>query len=363
MGSTKKSTKRVLGGIGAVAAAILVIAGLAAVVSRLRASGTSTPTLRAIETGSLVGVAANISFGSITIDGAKEEGTPPFFFNLGSTATTITYVAPPFRTQTCTVSWAANTDSSSPLNTSGSHCSGTSEVIDGSFGGKTLAASTSLFFWFTLGDLPVSLQASALGLLDRTILPVSQSASVPPGQYYATGRDTHGMILSHQDDTALTAQASLLLPTPQQLSAPTSWCHALICPLQFDYIDAYDVAHSAPPGKLWAVEIPLALDWRFSTADDQTVSVEYGSEDSSAIITNLVLDAHDIWHLAQSGLQDQIHHLSPTAFCDEGQTELTSALEYHQALQVQFGGYGISDHGLAGCELQIMHNMGRWPGE
>ena len=215
MGSAKKSTKRVLGGIGAAAAVILVILGLAAVVSQLTSSGTSNPTVRPIETGSLIAVVANISFGSITVGSGKESGTPPFFFNLGSTATTITYAAPPFRTQTCTVSWAANPDSSSPLNTSGSHCIGTGEVIDGSFGGKTLAASTSLFFQFTVGDLPAALQTSAVALVGRTILPVSQSTSVPAGQYYATRRDAHGMILSRQTPTTLTAQASLLLPTPQ----------------------------------------------------------------------------------------------------------------------------------------------------
>ncbi len=213
------------------------------------------PAPHASKSRSEVAIAANLSFGSVIVDGKKLVGEPSFEFSAAPGGDLVTYSAPPFLARSCRVFWIGSGGDAS-LGTSGSNC----EMNIASVRVSSWVSSWNvLTFGFGLRDLPPSYQATALSFVRKAITPASLSLAVPSGQYYATGRDGMGMILSRQATTPLTAIVSLLLPTPQDLATSTTWCSEPICP-------ALSTPGGATPisrDQLWVVQIPLVMSWLF----------------------------------------------------------------------------------------------------
>ncbi|MGO8949055.1 MAG: anti-sigma factor family protein [Ktedonobacterales bacterium] len=350
--------KRLLQGLGAVAAVILLIVGFAEVLNRNSGSGGPAPTPQVINNESLIVVESNLSFGSVTIDGATEVGKPPFFINLPSGEVTVTYAAPPFRTESCLVSWAVP-NSHPPLNVRGASCYSSDNFpeVRGKMNGQPLGTSNALNFEFGLTDLPSNLQSTALDFVNQVVTPVSLSQTVPPGQYYATGLDGQGMILSRQATTSLSAQVSVVLPTAQDLASPISQCPVLICASQGLPLEP-NSTKSVVAGKLWEVTIPRAMNWQFSLPGGQLVGSEHVGGIPSELGVTLVLDSHEMWHLAQpANLLDELRQPIPQTFCGVEENELQSALAYHHAGNQ----YSFNQPNLgvpAGCEIQITQDNG-----
>ena len=304
---------------------------------------------------SQVTIVANLNFGSVTVNGKKLAGKPPFLFSAAPSGDTVIYVAPPFAPRSCHLFWYGS-GASAQLGAGGSNCQMSSETVRVSSWAVT--SSYVLNFQFGLDDLPAALQATALDFVRQVITPASLPITVPRGQYYATGRDGRGMILSRQATTPLTAVISLLLFTPQDLVASSSWCSELICPA-LD-IPPVRAAIPAPAGQLWAVQIPSVMSWQFLLPDGQGVGTEHQSQTSSDATVVLALDAQQRWHLASfvspTAIVDERRLMIPNSLCTTGMIELSSALQDHQA-----GGLELStsiDHGLAGCEIQITQTDG-----
>ena len=303
---------------------------------------------------SQVTIVANLNFGSVTVNGKKLVGKPPFLFSAAPSGDTVMYSAPPFALRTCRVFWYG-TGASAQLGAGGSNCQMSYETVRVS---SWVTSSYVLNVQFGLDDLPAALQATALDFVRQVMTPASLSITVPRGQYYATGRDGRGMILSRQATTPLTAVISLLLPTPQDLVASSLWCSELICPA-LD-IPPVRAAIPVPAGQLWAVQIPLVMSWQFLLPDGQRVGTEHQSQISSDATVVLALDAQHHWRLAPfvspTGILVERRQMIPNSLCITGMNELSSALQDHQA-----GGLELStsiDHGLAGCEIQITQTDG-----
>jgi hypothetical protein len=251
------------------------------------------------------------------------------------------------------VFWYANT-APPQLGASGTNCelSFTSQPV-----GNQLNASYVLNFQFRLEDLPEALQTTAVSFLRQVISPMSLSATIPGGQFYATGRDNRGLILSQLSSSPLTARVSLLLPSPQDLTSFNSWCPELIC-ATLDVPSGYD----ALPGSsvLWAVEIPLALDWQFLTQQGQVVGREHQSQLGPNTAVILSLNGRKQWRLAQYAspadfLAQQLRMI-PSSLCATGMNELSWALQTLQPGSPNMT--PTNDHGVDGCEIQLTHENG-----
>jgi hypothetical protein len=314
--------------------------------SRLSAS-TPTPST----SDSLVAIQSNLSFGSVSIDGKKLPGKPPFFFQLTSRGATIVYSAPPFAPQTCQVSWTGD-GTQIPINVRGPTCSLNYDIVSATVHGQVIAAFSGVVFESGMGDLPAIFQASALDFVRKVVTPVSLSTTVPVGQYYATGRGTRGMILSRQATKPLDAQVSLLVPSPQELSS-SALCPQLLC-AGFD-LPLGPATPAASKDQLWASLMPWAMTWKFLQPDGQLVGMERNSQISSITILILALDSQHHWHLGQyaspADLLDAQRQNIHSTICDTGVSELESALQsqqdFNQTVAV------VTDKGLAGCIFKI----------
>ncbi len=314
----------------------------------------SVPTPLADTNTPQVSIVANLAFGSVTVDGKKLAGPPPLFFSPAPSGDAVVFLAPPFAPQTCRVFWYG-AGLSAQLGAGGSSCEMSSMNVTVS---DRVSSSYTLDFQFGLEDLSPGLQATALDFVRQVVTPVSLATTVPAGQYYASGRDGQGMILSRQATAPLTAQVSLLLPTPQDLASSASWCSALIC-VALD-VPQVPNATRGSSNELWATEIPLAMNWQFLLPDNQLVGMEHQSQVASDISLILALDSHHQWHLGQfaapTDLQGEQRQLIPAAICGTGVNELVSAFQDQQA-----GGAILiarHDHGLGGCEIQITQTDG-----
>jgi hypothetical protein len=252
------------------------------------------------------------------------------------------------------------TDALAQLGAGGSTCQISFDVVTES---NLVTSSYVLTFQFGLGELPVALQATTQDYVRRAIAPASLSLAVSSGQYYATGRDSKGMILSRQATTPLTAVVSSLLPTPQDLAASNAWCSEIICPaLGISLVQAATPAHI---DQLWVVQIPLIMSWQYLRPDGQRVGAGYQSQASVATTIGLVVDAQQQWQLAPftspQALVEQQRQMIPEILCSTGINELSSALQIQHAGQLEVN--SSADHGLAGCEIHITHYNGTVTGK
>ena len=299
----------------------------------------------------LVAVQSNLSFGSVSIDGKKLVGKPPFFFQLLGSGATVVYTAPPFTPQTCKVSWTGNA-TAIPINVHGRTCILNYDIVSATVHGQVVAAFSGVVFEFGMGDLPATLQASARDFVRQVVTPVSLSTTVPVGQYYAIGRNARGMILSRQATTPLDAQVSLQLPTTLDPSS-SALCPDLLC-AGFD-LPVSPATPAVSKDQLWASQLPLAMTWQFLQPDGRLVGMEPNSRISSITILLLALDSQHHWHLAQyaspADLLDAQRQSIHSTVCEMGMSELETALQSQQKLSQTVA--DITDQGVAGCKIRI----------
>jgi hypothetical protein len=302
----------------------------------------------------VVSIVANLSFGTVSVNGKPLSGKPPYSFQVAPGGDTVRYLAPPFSPQTCRVFWYGN--SSPPqLGAGGTNCelSYTSQAVD-----DQVKSSYVLNFEFRLEDLPAALQTTAVSFLRQIITPVSLSTTVPRGQYYATGRDSRGLIVSRRAASPLTARVSLRLPTAQDLTALNSWCPELIC-AALNVPSVGDVLPGSSK-QLWAIQVPLALDWHFVTRQGQVVGTEHQSQLGPDTVLILAMDGRQNWHLGQysslNGFLNQQLRTIPNSLCTTGMNELLEAVQTLQPGNPDM--IPTNDHGVEGCEIELTQNNG-----
>ncbi|HEY2595167.1 MAG TPA: hypothetical protein VGK33_14840, partial [Chloroflexota bacterium] len=251
---------------GSVVALLLVVvwALLRGVVPSLPGSASTTPSGGAPIPPTVV-IAANISFGVVTLNGKQLAGSLPVVtttaFRMG--ANVVTLSAPPFQPHTCTISV------SGPGPTIGQAWVGGG--VGCSFGtgvtyyvhGADLTPDFAVVISLDSTDLPSDQAAQAYATTTQAIAAVPPPTIIPSGQYYAVGLDAQGHLIARQAATPLQADVLVGAPDPQE---QTGACSAQrLCATYPGYL-AELAGETAPAGRrAWEVAVGLTLSWRYTS--------------------------------------------------------------------------------------------------
>ncbi len=351
--------------VGLVAICALVVFGLLRSTASLLPHPQATATPAATDASQqLIGIIANVSYGAVTVDGKKLSGSPPFAFRPKPEGDTVTFSAPPFATHTCSVQISAD-GSLNTASASDNNCAyGSSSGVPVTSGGRTVFVDNYIEFDFGVDDLPDDLKASALALVQQSIKPVSVTTTVPAGQYYASGRNTLGMIQSRLATSPLTAKVTLAIPSAQQMTGPNNFCTEIICSGGGPFVDQYGQVQPLPQGKYWNVYIPLAISWLFLTADGRVVGSENDGESGGGEGGVLQLDDSEHWHFMPSlqssiGVEDDLRQQLPEDICNSETSELYNALQNEQVGNSNMSPDDPNNtNGLVGCLIHITESDG-----
>jgi hypothetical protein len=201
-------------------------------------------------------------------------------------------------------------------------------------------------------DLPPDLRDSALAATRQAVsqTPVRRT-TVPVGQYYTTGLDVNGMIVSQRATQPLTAELSVAPystesgVSSQFVGAPFAGCSDLQC-------GGYTSDHPIP-GTGWFVEVGVMEVWRFSTASGDlagTVALPI----QRPFVVALTYTPSDGWRLADVGsLPDPLTTAQNSASsCD------TAFMLLSRLLAGGFGGSALGNNAAEGCEIQLSVQSG-----
>lgn len=219
-------------------------------------------------------IASNISYGTVTVNGVRLGDTLPVMATLTAGSNFIKLDAPPFLPVSCVVTGLPVTPVVDPASVG--RCSITFDRID------TALAHTVVNVLLTGTDLPPDALANAERVVVDDLAQVALgTATVPPGQYYATGATEPGAITSRKATEPLRAVPSIILAPANDDVFPSDAlsagamtgsdprttldrCADLGCALPVD------AGYTVPPHG-WLIGTALALDWRFTTATGQAV--------------------------------------------------------------------------------------------
>jgi hypothetical protein len=199
----------------------------------------------------VLSITSNVSSGTLTINGRVQRAALPLQVALTSTARlSVTLAAPPFRPLTCTVPPApAPPGTFNPCLLSG-------------YAPPTYRAVVALSLLLGLEALPPLMQQQVLAGL-KSQANFQADTTVPSGWSIPTGLTSVGGITSQVTMVPLQARARLT-PSPQDLLEHDPSCDERLC--------YAPLAAAVPSTPLWALALPVVLDWRFTNAAGQVVS-------------------------------------------------------------------------------------------
>lgn len=327
----------------------LMLAALVAVVAIFRGvipSASQTPNgqaaLQPTTVVPAVLIESNINFGTVIINGQRQRGKLPLLFAALNRAYRITVEAPPFSPETCTVAFdhGALVDN------------GTCSVGSGNFtaitaNGITATPSYSIELDFSAGDLPPDQHNQVNTLLARSVSQ-QQKTTVPAGSYIATRFNSDATITSQRVTTPVQATASLIA-SDNFGSQMMGSCSGLICQGGIDPSEMPLLT-----GNVWAIDVPVALRWRFTTSTGQVVS-DVLFPVAGLQTTLLAYSADTGWILSpqSSALPFTIPNALSNLDC------LTGTQVMQQLAPTAGVGYGItSGPDIQGCQINLIDQSG-----
>ncbi|HEY7349980.1 MAG TPA: hypothetical protein VH599_16805 [Ktedonobacterales bacterium] len=337
------SRRKRLAQLGLVVAMLVVAAFTlrSVIVPAPSVASTPTPTLF-VSSPSLV-IESNLAFGTVTINGKRQDSAAPLLVAAHGDDYTITLAAPPFRPVSCHFTL-------SRLPTMGyfppGACSG---LKAGSAPGKSLGVMTvhgvtgfpsyALFLGVSWDDLLPDQQGQVAALL-RQVLSTQSKLTIPAHAAIATRASANGTITSQRTAAPLQATTSLF-PRASLTDPYHQFCQAQVCP-----VSSGPQFMAELHGPVWGIYVALALRWQFRSASGGVVSdVTY----PTAGYANLFLSYSSAngWQMAEGppmlapSLPDQLALLP----CEIGMA----------LMQARFGdAWQISDlgaYGVQGCSL------------
>ena len=350
--------------VGSVLAVLIVVvwALLRGVAPSLPGSASRAPSVTSFSP--TVAITANISswVATVTVNGRKLTGSLPLLtinvFHEG--ANVVTLSAPPFHLHSCSV------DLSSSGQTSGSSgCNVGSGSTTYHVNGVDVTPVFSVEFAFDSTDLPSDLAASAYHTAAQAIAAAQLHTVVPSGQYYATGLDSKGHLITRQAATPLRADVHFGAPDPQNPNcAGPCGAHMLGA---FPLDPGIALPDSQVGQRLWSVYTFLTQSWRYTAASGVvTVSPQlpfiasiqliltYDHDPNTRGWSVLSLSSSPVSATGATGatgpsLPTFTDQLS-SSLCQIG-TDLVTALAQNQ------NGIGTGtpqNLGVAGCEIQLL---------
>jgi hypothetical protein len=330
------SWRRRLGQLGlALAACALVVVTFWPVL--VPATPAQTP-LRSQPPPPIVSIISNVNYGSVTINGQPQPGSPPLTLKMsGQPPYSITLDVPPFRPRTCQFPppQSITPYSFEPCN------AGRAITVDPQ-------ALNTLIMPFTLVDLPPEQQQEITARIAQA-LTAQQTIAAPAQSAIVTGLAPDGTIQSQRQTGPLFASA-FLVPTTQR-GQRDIFCLHLTCVNYSGFSPDY-----TPSGHFWEVRVPFALRWRFASATGQVISEVTFPVSPTLLTLFLAYDAATGWQVAplpssEGSPEQQLAQL----LCATGSLMLGDE-QAHALSGERWTVATLRNQGVAGCELALQHN-------
>jgi hypothetical protein len=277
-------------------------------------------------------VLSNVSYGSVRVNGRLLSGSPPLMTTFHQGQNTITLTAAPFGTRTCQIQW--------PYAQVQGLCDIERDVVGPSHvGGRLVNPVASVTLWLGSDDLPADVRNRALGAIGAALYNVPLSATVPTGDYLATGQTADGHITSMRASDPVRADF-FVTPTSPDFGGDV-FCEDAGCAA---------LPKGGVPG--WVVSAGVSVQWRFTPVAGGEPFLSAASGDVAALRLVLVADQAGEWHVDQQGSAAlngfNIAIGLPSTDCQAGASYLVTRVR-SDLLSVGIVAYA----GLAGCELQL----------
>lgn len=326
--------------IGAVVALMLLVAGLILrSISSLSSQTANTPSLAAPASIVLV---SNLSYGAVTINGKPLSAPLPQVIALRRGDNAITLSAAPFLPHTCHVRWPEGVVSSA----CGSGSGGVFPIAD-----HFVVANLVIYLRITAADLAPDLRAGALSAIAQALDAVQPQTSVPAGQYYPTGRDSAGNMLSQPAPTPLSAVVHFALPASG--TRQPAYCDSqLLCAGALN--PAATEAH--PAVRAWAVFAPVTVSWQFAPPAGTPVTLPplLSQFQAELVLTYTSASGWQILRHAEQFIGGQPLSQQLTAsICGVGALVLATLADERQKNSAATINW-VQDNGLAGCQLELL---------
>jgi hypothetical protein len=278
-------------------------------------------------------VLSNVSYGSVRVNGRLLAGSPPLMTTFRQGQNTITLTAAPFGTRTCHIQW--------PYAQVQGLCDVGRDVVVGPshVGGRLVSPVATLTLWLGGDDLPANVRNRALASISATLDDVPLSATVPAGDYIATGQTADGHITSMRASDPVHADF-FVTPTSSDFSGDV-FCEDMGCA-------------ALPKGEVpgWVVSSGVSVQWLFTPLGGGQPVQSPVSGPVAALRLVLVADQAGNWTVDQQGTTAlngySLAMGMPSTDCQAGASYLATRAP-SDLLSVGIVAYA----GLAGCELQL----------
>jgi hypothetical protein len=270
-------------------------------------------------------VLSDVSFGVLTLNGRQLAASPPVVTAFRRGMNTFVLTAPPFLPRTCQVSWPAV------------QIKGLCVVLSD----QSYVAVVD--FGLSGEDLPPDVRTRTLDSINTALRALPLGATVPAGEYVATGLDAHGRIVSERVAGGWHAD---LVPTATMLNfSGDLFCTGPAC-----------VPLTASAAE-WVVSAGASVQWQYTTLTAGGASRSSPSFEAWSLRLILTTDAQGGWEIDQQR-SEQLNGFSlvlatQALVCRAG----SNYLDAHRPSD-QLNSSVVVDHGLEGCELQLTTRAG-----
>lgn len=287
-------------------------------------------------------IASNVTFGTVTVNGVLQSGPPPLNLSMQTQPPyTVIINAPPFRQAYCLV--GGPRDATRPPDTGG----GCTEGFGVSQPGENQGPSLFLDVTFTLNDLPQDQQNAITALLPQ-VATVSQKTSVPAQSYIATSIAAAGDIKTQRASGTLQATATFAPSAQFNQPDPFHYCQNLLC------YNSTPIEVASNGGNSWAVDVPMALSWRFTNAAGAVVG-KVSLPFTDLVRIYLAYDQTQGWHVVSPNGAGSIADLIQQLYCTTG----VEMLQVETARFLTSEGWAatpLTSKGVEGCLLDLQQN-------
>jgi hypothetical protein len=284
-------------------------------------------------------ITSNVGYGTVAINGVPQHGSLPLVLDMSDPPPySVKVTAPPFRPGLCTIGAKANY----PLG-AGGNCSEGSGY--GYLNNGEKKPGIFLGVVFTAADLPLDLQSQVANLFPQ-VATFDQHVSIPAQSYVATSATPTGEVGIQRTAQALHGTATFAPST--LFNQPLYICQDFLC---FDSSGQY---FYPPGGKYWEIEVPVALNWRFTSATGEVVS-DVSLPFAQLLTLFLVYSQAQGWQMLSMNGLTSINNQLAGVNCFTGAT----VMQLQAARQLNSEGWDASilvNHGVQGCLLELLQN-------
>ncbi|GEM_PF-2997810 len=288
---------------------------------------------------------SNVTYGQVSINGQPQVMAPPLALSIPEhSAITITLEAPPFQTHTCTFQLPSKVDNTYDCMLESAPSE--SMIVHG----VSIHPVALLGIFFQFGEFSSGSEAEQESQTEQTFSAIDQAVSqsfqfpAPAGSYVATGFQDYWRLTSERTPVPLLGK--LLFGRSQDFSLASQPPSGVVPCLFFCPVPLIPGSTTLPAGQVWALSIPVAVHWRFTTASNQVVGdAQFPAESSTQVF--LTYHQGTGWRASPQMTADTITAQVPMVNCATG----AALLQFYVGIQLHI--QPSQQQGLAGCKLDL----------